>query len=212
MPTPPTEAEPSPSLPTRRRARPTRSSFQESDAGGGVDFEESYAASGEQRRAIEEATSRPRPPLARARRDLPRRRGHGRRGLEPERVRRDAHQLGGGLRGSPREPREHPDLGRPAPRRRRGDHAEPVHVRRRPVEHHGRVRRPARAGQVRRGSDRLPAGALPRARSRPGQGAREALQTFAGGKGDVMLAYENEAIFAQQAGEGSTTSSPSRRS
>ena len=31
--------------------------------------------------------------------------------------------------------------------------------------------------------------------------AREALQTFAGGKGDVLLAYENEAIFAQQAGE-----------
>ena len=31
--------------------------------------------------------------------------------------------------------------------------------------------------------------------------AREALQTFAGGKGDVMLAYENEAIFAQQAGQ-----------
>jgi sulfate transport system substrate-binding protein len=31
--------------------------------------------------------------------------------------------------------------------------------------------------------------------------AREALQTFAGGKGDVMLAYENEAIFAQEAGQ-----------
>jgi sulfate transport system substrate-binding protein len=31
--------------------------------------------------------------------------------------------------------------------------------------------------------------------------AREALQTFVGGKGDVMLAYENEAIAAQQAGE-----------
>jgi sulfate/thiosulfate transport system substrate-binding protein len=31
--------------------------------------------------------------------------------------------------------------------------------------------------------------------------AREALQTFAGGMGDVMLAYENEAIFAQQAGQ-----------
>jgi sulfate transport system substrate-binding protein len=28
--------------------------------------------------------------------------------------------------------------------------------------------------------------------------ARESLQTFAGGKGDVLLAYENEAIFAQQ--------------
>jgi sulfate/thiosulfate-binding protein len=32
--------------------------------------------------------------------------------------------------------------------------------------------------------------------------AREALQTFAGGKGDVLLAYENEAITAQQKGEG----------
>jgi sulfate/thiosulfate transport system substrate-binding protein len=31
--------------------------------------------------------------------------------------------------------------------------------------------------------------------------AREALQTFIGGKGDVLLAYENEAIFAQQAGQ-----------
>lgn len=28
--------------------------------------------------------------------------------------------------------------------------------------------------------------------------ARKALQTFSGGKGDVMLAYENEAIFAEQ--------------
>jgi sulfate/thiosulfate transport system substrate-binding protein len=31
--------------------------------------------------------------------------------------------------------------------------------------------------------------------------AREALQTFVGGKGDVMVAYENEAITAQQKGE-----------
>jgi sulfate transport system substrate-binding protein len=31
--------------------------------------------------------------------------------------------------------------------------------------------------------------------------AREALQTFVGGKGDVLLAYENEAITAQQKGE-----------
>jgi sulfate/thiosulfate transport system substrate-binding protein len=31
--------------------------------------------------------------------------------------------------------------------------------------------------------------------------AREALQTFVGGKGDVMLAYENEAILAQSKGE-----------
>src|ERR671914_351738 len=31
--------------------------------------------------------------------------------------------------------------------------------------------------------------------------ARESLQTFAAGKGDVLLAYENEAIFAQQQGQ-----------
>ncbi|MBA3745920.1 MAG: sulfate ABC transporter substrate-binding protein [Solirubrobacterales bacterium] len=31
--------------------------------------------------------------------------------------------------------------------------------------------------------------------------AREALQTFAGGKGDVLISYENEAITAQQKGE-----------
>ena len=33
------------------------------------------------------------------------------------------------------------------------------------------------------------------------ESARKALQTFTGGKGDVLIAYENEAIFAQQAGE-----------
>ena len=31
--------------------------------------------------------------------------------------------------------------------------------------------------------------------------AREALQTFLAGRGDVLLAYENEAIFAQQSGQ-----------
>ena len=31
--------------------------------------------------------------------------------------------------------------------------------------------------------------------------AREALQTFVGGKGDVLIAYENEAILAQSKGE-----------
>ena len=42
--------------------------------------------------------------------------------------------------------------------------------------------------------------------------ARESLQTFTGGKGDVLLAYENEAILAQQKGEDSTTSCRTRRS
>ena len=33
------------------------------------------------------------------------------------------------------------------------------------------------------------------------ESARDALQTFAGGKGDVLISYENEAITAQQKGE-----------
>jgi sulfate transport system substrate-binding protein len=33
------------------------------------------------------------------------------------------------------------------------------------------------------------------------ESARKALQTFTSGKGDAMIAYENEAIFAQQAGQ-----------
>src|SRR5437660_360577 len=32
--------------------------------------------------------------------------------------------------------------------------------------------------------------------------ARDAMQTFTSGKGDVLLAYENEAIAAKQAGQG----------
>ena len=42
--------------------------------------------------------------------------------------------------------------------------------------------------------------------------ARESLQTFVGGKGDVLLAYENEAITAQQKGEDVDYVSPTRRS
>jgi sulfate transport system substrate-binding protein len=33
------------------------------------------------------------------------------------------------------------------------------------------------------------------------ESARASLQTFSGGKGDVLISYENEAIFAQQNGE-----------
>ena len=40
-----------------------------------------------------------------------------------------------------------------------------------------------------------------RQRPRAGRQARKSLQTFTSGKGDVLLAYENEAIFAQQKGQ-----------
>ena len=79
--------------------------------------------------------------------------------------------------------------------------AEPVHVRRRALEPDGRLRQPdADRGQVRGGGPAVP---LRPARNVPVQdeSARDALGTFLGGKGDVLLAYENEAIAAQDAGE-----------
>ena len=90
---------------------------------------------------------------------------------------------------------------------RRGDHAEPVHVGRRAVERDGglRRRRPSRASRTQEATsscsellDNTPV---------QDKSARESLQTFDGGKGDVLLAYENEAIAAQS--EGRWTSSTS---
>ena len=63
------------------------------------------------------------------------------------RVQGDGHRLGRRLRRPPGQPEEHPDLGRPAPatasRSSRPTRSPPAA----PVEHHGRLRRPARAGQ-----------------------------------------------------------------
>ena len=42
--------------------------------------------------------------------------------------------------------------------------------------------------------------------------ARASLQTFANGKGDVLISYQNEAVFAQQHGQASTTWSPTATS
>ena len=79
--------------------------------------------------------------------------------------------------------------------------AQPVHVGRREVEHHGRLRRAARGRQVRAGGQGVPAATCSSNVPVQDKSAREALQTFVGGKGDVLLAYENEAITAQQKGE-----------
>ena len=177
--------------------------FQKTAAGDGVDFSESYGASGEQSRARRgRPAGRRRHLLARARHDAARRRpASSTQTLGPEPVRRHRHQLGRRPRRPQGQPQGHHGLGRPPQARRRGDRAEPVHLRRRQVEHHGRVRRPASAGQDRgagqvstspNSSSTCPC----RTRAR-----REALQTFVGGKGDVLLSYENEAIAAQQAGE-----------
>ena len=81
-----------------------------------------------------------------------------------------------------------------------GHHAEPVHLGRREVEPDGRLRRPDRSGQVARGGAGLPRARCSKNTPVQDKSAREALSTFSGGKGDVLISYENEAITAQKAG------------
>ena len=65
------------------------------------------------------------------------------------------------------------------------------------MERAGRVRRDAEEEEDARAGGRVPPQPLP-AHRLAGPSAREALQTFLAGRGDVLLAYENEAIFANQ--------------
>ena len=174
--------------------------FQKTPDGKGVEFEQSYGASGDQSRAVEAGL--PADFVAFS--------------LEPDMTRlvdaglvdADWNQTStrawsptrssssSSARATPRTSRP----GTTSCSRRRGDHAEPVHVRRRAVEHDGRLRRPDQAGQAEEEAieylRELSSNVAVQDKS-----AREALQTFIGGKGDVLLAYENEAIAAQQKGE-----------
>ena len=108
------------------------------------------------------------------------------------------HALGRRLRRPQGQPEGDRDLGRPGQARRRGRHAEPVQTSGgAKVEHHGRLRRAAQAGKTHAQAvaylEKLYKHIVSQDKS-----AREALQTFLARQGDVLLAYENEAIFAQQ--------------
>ena len=138
-------------------------------AGEGVSFQQSYGASGEQSRARRGGPARRRRRvLARARHDAPGRVRRRREGLERRRAQGHGHGLRRRLHGPRGQPEGDQDLGRPDEGRRRGPDPEPVHVRRRPLERDGRLRRPARAGQDARAGARLPEGAV-RERRRSGQ-------------------------------------------
>ena len=78
--------------------------------------------------------------------------------------------------------------------------AEPVHIGRCSLERDGRLRP---GDQGRRHRSRWLAYLHSLFKHVPVQddSARKSLQTFTSGKGDVLLAYENEAIFAQQKGQ-----------
>ena len=115
--------------------------FQKTPEGDGVSFTQSYGSSGEQARAVKaglradivalslapDIDELVKAGLVDAKWNRQSYKGHGPR-------------LGRGVRRPRRQPEEDQDLGRPAQARRRGDHAEPVHVRRRPLERDGRVR------------------------------------------------------------------------
>ena len=96
-----------------------------------------------------------------------------------------------------RQPEAHQGLERPGQARCRRDHAEPVHLGRRPLERNGRLRRAAQGGKTPAQAEKYLVRLFKNV-SVQDKSAREALQTFAAGKGDVLIGYENEAIFAKK--------------
>ena len=94
--------------------------------------------------------------------------GPGRGRLDASAAQRDGHELGRRPRHSSRQPEGDPGLGRSPGAGRRGRHAQPLHLGRRALEHHGGLRRLAEGGQDRRAGAGEPARAVPE-RRRPGQ-------------------------------------------
>ncbi len=111
---------------------------------------------------------RRRRPLARPGRRRARQGEHRRADVEPAGAPRDGHELARRLRRPRREPQEDLQLARPRPARDRGRDAESVHLRRRPLERDGGLRRAAQAREDRQAGAGIPAPALP-ARGRAGQ-------------------------------------------
>ena len=99
-------------------------------------------------------------PLARSGRGRARQRGPRRLEVEEAVLQGHGHGLARRLRRPRRQPEEDQDLERPAAARRRGHHAEPVHVGRRPLERHGRVRSLEEGGQDRQAGAGQPAEAV----------------------------------------------------
>ena len=108
------------------------------------------------------------------------------------------HALGRRLRRAQGQPEEHPHLGRPDQAGRGRRDAEPSDLRRRQVERDGRLRRAARRSASPTPKSVKYLGKLYDHVVSQDKSAREALQTFLAGRGDVLLSYENEAIFAQK--------------
>ena len=127
--------------------------FNQTPDGEGVTFKNSFGASGDQSRAVEAGLPADIMHFALAPRHGPRRRGRARRRrLGQRQVQGDRRGLRRLLRRPQGQPGQHHHLGPGRERRLRRRHPEPVHLRRRPLEHHGRLRGAAstRASRPRR--------------------------------------------------------------
>ena len=142
--------------------------FQKTAAGDGVSFTQSYGASGEQARAVKAGLKADIVALSLA----PDMDELVAAGLVDAKWKKQSYK--GMVTDSvvvfvvrDGNPKKIKTLERPAPARRRGRHAEPVHVGWRALEHHGRVRRLAEAGQDRQAGAGEPPEAV-QERRRPG--------------------------------------------
>ena len=171
--------------------------FQKTAAGKDVDFTQSHGASGEQTRAVKAGLEADLAALSLARRRRPRPRPPGRPDLGEAALLGHGHELARRLRradGNPKKIRGWNDLLRPdvdvvTPNPFTGGARWNV------MAAHGAAPR-REDGQAGAGE---PAEALP-ATSSSRTRARDSLNTFVSGKGDVLLAYENEALFSRTKG------------
>ena len=156
-------------------------------------------------------SGRRREPLARARRLGALAGGPGRHELEQGQVRRHGHRLDRRVRRAQGQPQEHQDLERPDQAGHPGHQREPVHLGRRALERHGRLgaqikqhKTPAQANSYLK--------ALYKNIAVQDSSARASMEHVRSGKGDVLLAYENEAIQARRPARTSSSCGPRRRS
>ena len=111
------------------------------------------------------------------------------------------------------QPEGHQGLGRPDQAGRRGHHAQPVHLGRRPLERDGGLRRAARATASPRPTASSTSPTCSPTSPVQDDSARKSLQTFTGGKGDVLLSLRERGDLRPAEGRRtSTTSCPTRRS
>ena len=176
--------------------------FNKTDEGANVSFKSSYGASGDQSRAVADGLAADYVHFSVAS-DVTRLVDEGLVADTWDDGPDQGHrvELGRGVRRARGQPQEHPGLGRPDQARRGDRHPEPGVVGRGPLERRWPpTARSSRAAAPRRRRPQYLTDFFANVVSLPSSG-RDATTAFLGGTGDVLMAYENEAILAHQNGE-----------